>query len=223
MLLKAVTITDIAIADGRSILYYTYVLKNGNSLWDHYTWPRPPLLEHWIIFMWQKALQPTFFDPHVSPTSRRLKHSLQVYKWNTPSIKWHSYIHTAFNLLYQQSNNVWAVYSQATRNSRHPGFTLSQENVDSIPLGEQKMASLSHKGILFLVDCTSYFQYEAEEPTDCDFNPAHHSYDLIHDAFEDAIDCPQILIDHIDVPTDCCKVIAASIQQGTARAVSDGS
>ena len=80
------------------------------------------------------------------------------------------------------------------------------------------MVSLSHEGILFLVDCTSYFQYKEEEPTDYEFNPAHHSYELIHNAFEDAIDCPRILIDHIDVPYDCCKTIAASIQQGTARA-----
>ena len=63
----------------------------------------------------------------------------------------------------------------------------------------------------------------AEEPTDYDSNPAHHSYELIDDAFEDVIDCPWILIDHINVPNDCCKEIAASIQQGTARAVSDGS
>ena len=82
------------------------------------------------------------------------------------------------------------------------------------------MVSLSHKGILFLVDCTSYFQNMAEEPTDYDFNSAYYSYELINDAFEDTIDCPQILIDHIDVPSNCCKAIAASIQQGTARDVS---
>ena len=115
---------------------------------------------------------------------------LRVHKWNTPSIQWHSYIHTRSNILYRRSATGWSVYSQATRKNRHPGFTLSQENVDSIPLGDQQMVSLSHKGILFLVDCTSYFQYKAEEPTAYDSNPAHHSYELIHDAFEDAIDCP---------------------------------
>ena len=83
------------------------------------------------------------------------------------------------------------------------------------------MVSLSHKGILFMVHCTSYFQYKAEEPTDYNFNPAHHSYELIHDAFEDAIGSPRIPIDHIDVPSDCCEAIAASIRQGTARAVND--
>ena len=85
------------------------------------------------------------------------------------------------------------------------------------------MASLSHKGILFLVNCTSYFQYKAEDLTYYDFDPAHHSYELIYDAFEDAIECPRILMDHINVPYDCCEAVVASIQQGTARTVSDGS
>ena len=38
MFLKAVTIADIATADGRSISYDTYMVKNSNSLRDHYTY-----------------------------------------------------------------------------------------------------------------------------------------------------------------------------------------
>ena len=176
-----------------------------------------------MIRQWHRALQLALIDPFYNPLSRKLRPSLRVSKCIVPSVQWHSYIHLASNRLFWRSTQGWEVHFQGTRNNRHPTFFPFNRTVPSLPEGATQLVSLEHKGPQRDVESAINFEYVHATTEKFSDNPATYTYEYIHDAYEEGIDCSRILIDHIDVPYDECTALATSICQGTARAVSDGS
>ena len=223
MMLQVVTISDIATSDGRRISYEAYHLIQGNGLRTQYTWPRKPPLEPWMKRIWNRALQVAIIDQLSPPLSRNIKHSLRVSNWIIPQIQWHSYIHLESNCLYCRSPRGWDIYFQGLRHNRHPRFFPRNMTVPFLPEGDTHLVSLARNGPQRNVESRSIFLTTDEVRDNFSDNPADYDYEFIHDAFEEAIGCRRILIDHIDVPDDECEAIAQSIREGSARAVSDGS
>ena len=65
MSIKALTLADIATADGKYISTQAWNLISSNKLRDHYDWPRkPPNFSRNQIKVWQDAIRQTFIEGH---------------------------------------------------------------------------------------------------------------------------------------------------------------
>jgi hypothetical protein len=67
------------------------------------------------------------------------------------------------------------------------------------------------------------WQYETSDDDLTTYDPAIGPFRCIQDAFDSSIVSDKILLDEIKLPEDNCRAILTAIQNGTARAISDGS
>ena len=83
MTIKAISLADIAIADGVAISHQAYLLKHSNGLSDSFDWPRSPSGDWSTLFtnLWVRALKKCFIEPFDIPSSRTLLHVAQLGGW----------------------------------------------------------------------------------------------------------------------------------------------
>ena len=75
MSIQAVTVADIATADGRKISHNAWHALSSNHLRMAYDWPRDPeRFTKTHIEVWQRALQHTFLTRYANSVSRTLHH-----------------------------------------------------------------------------------------------------------------------------------------------------
>jgi hypothetical protein len=82
MSIRAGTVADIASATGKTINHLSWDLLQGNSLHEHYDWPRdPPSFTSSQKKLWKTALTKAFIQPHSTQTHREThpaSHNLAV-------------------------------------------------------------------------------------------------------------------------------------------------
>ena len=83
MSIQAITVSDIATADGRSIRHSAWLLQSSNGLRSHFDWPRAIPITASLKQLWHKALRRCFLDLPNHPTSRQLKCHLWVGAWTS--------------------------------------------------------------------------------------------------------------------------------------------
>ena len=87
MSLQAITVADIATADGRSIRHSAVLLQHSNGLWKHYDWPRAVHLYPKLRDLWERALQTCLLKHPHQPSARGLGFRLWVNTWVSPYIE----------------------------------------------------------------------------------------------------------------------------------------
>jgi hypothetical protein len=78
---------------------------------------------------------------------------------------------------------------------------------------------------LIIIALESHTQWQYKTPDDdlTTYDPAIGTFICIQDVFDSSITSEKILLDEIKLPEDNCRAILTAIQNGTARAISDGS
>ena len=113
MSVEAVTVADIATADGRKISHNAWHALSSNHLRTGYNWPREP--ERFTksqIEVWQRALKHTFLTRYANSASRTLHHNFQVHGWEDPTYlqKWKYFYSPIERRLYQRAGIGWKPY-----------------------------------------------------------------------------------------------------------------
>ena len=80
MSIKAITVADIATADGLRLAHLSFLLVRSNGLRDEYDWPRAPP-DEWSasqVQFWQRALRKALLTEYGGLDTRVLKHSAKL-------------------------------------------------------------------------------------------------------------------------------------------------
>jgi hypothetical protein len=102
-----------------------------------------------------------------------------------------------------------------------PNETLSADRLATI----SPHTAPTNNSDLIIIALESHTQWQYETPDEdlTTYDPTIGPFRCIQDAFDSSIASGKILLDEIKLPEDNCRAISAAIQNGTARAISDGS
>ena len=228
MSIQAVTVTDIATADGRKISHNAWHALTSNHLRMAYEWPRnPDRFTKNQIEVWQRALKHTFLTRYASPASRTLHPDFQVHAWKDSTYvqDWKYYYSPSERRLYQRAGIGWKPYRSVQGNLRGQKFLPIEPNLArEKPDTACNIASVRRSNGLIIIE--SVVPIAIAPPFGLQQKPGHpilrHPVD-IEEAFAPSLQYSSVLIDSIKLPTDECLAIATAIKNGTACAISDGS
>ena len=107
--LKAVTLADIATADGRRISHYSYKGLEGNGLRKDLEWPKVPKKDQMpqsFITLWKNAINKCFIN-QASGIRRRIKSSLTLINWFDQDVgkKWTWWLIHGESRIYPRNND----------------------------------------------------------------------------------------------------------------------
>ena len=111
--LQAITLTDIATANGTHFSYNAWHGLWGNNLQSELDWPREPLLfSDAQIKIWQDALYSTFCSPHTNANMRVIDNRNKLGKWvsSTSHRKWITFYSPTERQVYGTTSNGFWVY-----------------------------------------------------------------------------------------------------------------
>ena len=232
MSLRAISVADIAASSGLTINHLAWELLQGNSLREHYDWPRdPPSFSKPQKELWKQALTKAFLRPHSVREHRRLSQPVAIWQ-SLPALEDCLYFYSQCeDRLYRKHDNSWKIYSYHSGGIRNRKYSFTNQTCASKPTSASLLASVSARSppdnstdlVLVAVECTYVWQYEDLDIDLSSYDPTEGPFTCIHDAFDSSIDSEKILLDEVKLPNDNCRAIATGISQGTARAISDGS
>ena len=124
MFLKAVTVSDIATSDGKSISYNAWNLIENNKLREDFDWPRqPPEFTQNQKNLWKASLRQALCDPSSLENDRKLLYRYQVGQWidDTAISNWNLYYSSEESQVYMKDGNRWKSYCKvgATRRQQY--------------------------------------------------------------------------------------------------------
>ena len=228
MSIQAVTITDIATADGRKITHNAWHALSSNHLRTGLDWPRAPArFTKTQIEVWQRALKHTFLTRYANSAARTLHFDFQVHGWEDPTYlhKWKYFYSPSDRRLYQRAGIGWKPYRSVQGNLRGQKFlptepTLAREK----PATACHIATIRRVNALIIIESVVPIAIAAtlgrqQKPG----HPILRDPVDIEEAFGPSLQYPSVLIDSITLPSDACLAIATAIKNGTACAISDGS
>jgi hypothetical protein len=131
MSIRAVSVADIASATGKTINSLSWELLQGNSLREHYDWPRdPPSFTSTQNKLQRTALTKAFIQPHSTQTHRKLTQPVTIWRQSlTPLKDWLYFYSVSEDRLYRKhDNNSWKIYTYhggAIRNRRYKFTNLT--------------------------------------------------------------------------------------------------
>lgn len=217
MFLKATTLADIVIVDGKAIMSWALDGKASNTIRPHIQWPRqPPCLstQHWRL--WKVALEKTFLPPYRSPNSRALSRPLLA--WDASKISlhkvWPCWYSSSYRKLYRREGLMWKMADTTGRRqgSRRTRFTFHGTSIRELPTHAECLVSIYTEGTSFVIE-SEILRTSIVAAPQSTRTPTLQSL-TENNAY---------LVDEIAPPLDQGSAIAAGIRAGTAKAVSDGS
>ena len=116
------------------------------------------------------------------------------------------------------------MFRSSGRRTRNQSYTRNDEDCLIKPESANKLASTFLDGIKLKIESCDYWQKEIDEIgflTNPD--PYQGEFVDIDEAFQVSKESERILIDEYKLPEDECSAIAEAIENGSARAISDGS
>jgi hypothetical protein len=106
MSIRAVSVADIASATGKTINHLSWESLQGNSLREHYDWPRdPPSFTSTQRNLWETALTKAFIQPHSTQIHRKLTQPVTIWQSITPLKDWLYFYSVNEDRLYRKHNN----------------------------------------------------------------------------------------------------------------------
>jgi hypothetical protein len=113
MSIRAISVADIASATGKTINHLSWELLQGNSLREHYDWPRdPPSFTSTPKKLWKTALTEVFIQPHSTQAHRKLTQPVTIWQSITPLKDWLYFYRVNKDRLYHKhDNNSWKIYT----------------------------------------------------------------------------------------------------------------
>ena len=149
--LKAITLADIATADGSRIAIQSYNIVEGNGLrLDIKEWPKTPSKDEMPAFfttLWQSALHKCFIN-NSSHLPRRITEGKQLGGWLDQDVKkkWDWWSAPNDDRIYIRNSGTWTFYHQRGRR-----FYYSDE-VDTVPMNYALPISVRPVGASFAIE-----------------------------------------------------------------------
>jgi hypothetical protein len=212
MSIRAVSVADIASATGKMISHLSWELLQGNSLREHYDWPRdPPPFTSTQKKLWKTALTKAFIQPHSTQTHRKLTQPVTFWQSITPLKDWLDFYSVNEDRLYRKhDNNSWKIYTYhggaiINRQYKFTNLTCSTKSSTATWLtsvSPRRSPTNNPDLLVVAIECYTEWQYEPPDEDLSSYNPTEGPFSCIRDAFDSSIAPEKILLDTVKLPQD---------------------
>jgi hypothetical protein len=191
----------------------------------------PPSFTSTQIKLWQSALTLAFIQPHSIASHQKLLQPVTIWHSLSHLQDWLYFFSPIEDHLYRKNKSSWKMYTYHSGAIRNRRYTFSDQICPTKPPSANRLASISPRTapmndsdlIIIALENHTQWQYKAPDDDLTTYDPTEGPFRCSHDAFNSSITSEKILLDAIVLPKDNCRAISIAIQNGTARAISDGS
>ena len=219
--LQAVTLADIATADGRRISHHSYKGFEGNGLHKDLVWPKVPTKEQMpksFITLWKSTLTKCFID-QASGIQRCIAPGLTLGNWFDQDVgkKWKWWLVQGESRIYRRNDNSWTFYRQFRRRYYLDEDTQTCPGPEAMPVSVAPLTSICivteghSRNFVLLSPINSLSDFEANS-----------EWSNLSEGFDYPLNNKTVLLDRFFPPKDMCNSLVEAIRNGTASIVSDG-